>query len=155
MRHATCRVRATSSSICVDFELGHLLQRCYCSFVVPEICEVPALLAELPGQLALVYCAQLCPAEYLHRSCSHFPNFNRRLRSPSLCTRAYAAFWWGTLEAAPRWWRERGKGQNLTWKGGNKVERKGKEKNRGRDNGKGTIAVTQNIHMLMKALMWF
>ena len=39
-------LRATSGSVCVDFELGNQLQRCYCSFVVPEICEVPAPLAE-------------------------------------------------------------------------------------------------------------
>jgi len=39
-------LRATSGSVCVDFELGRQLQRCYCSFVVPEICEVPAPLAE-------------------------------------------------------------------------------------------------------------
>jgi len=39
-------LRATSGSVCVDFELGLQLQRCYCSFVVPEICEVLAPLAE-------------------------------------------------------------------------------------------------------------
>jgi len=39
-------LRATSRSVCVDFELSHQLQRCYCFFVVPEICEVPAPLKE-------------------------------------------------------------------------------------------------------------
>jgi len=39
-------LRATSGSVCVDFELGHQLQRCYCFFVVLEICEVLAPLAE-------------------------------------------------------------------------------------------------------------
>ena len=39
-------LRATSGSARVDFELGHQPQRCYCSFVVPEICEVPAPLVE-------------------------------------------------------------------------------------------------------------
>ena len=39
-------LRTTSGSVCVVFELGHQLQRFHCSFVVPEICEVPALLAE-------------------------------------------------------------------------------------------------------------
>jgi len=39
-------LRATSSSVGVDFGLGRQLQRCYCSFVVSEICEGPAPLAE-------------------------------------------------------------------------------------------------------------
>jgi len=39
-------LRATSGSVCVDFELGPQVQRCYRSFVVPEICGVPAPLAE-------------------------------------------------------------------------------------------------------------
>jgi len=39
-------LRATSGSVCVEFELGHQFQRCYCSFVVPEIVEMLAPLAE-------------------------------------------------------------------------------------------------------------
>jgi len=43
-------LRATSGSACVDFELGHQLKRCYCSFVVREIREVPAPLALAEGK---------------------------------------------------------------------------------------------------------
>jgi len=39
-------LRATSGSACVDSEFGHQPQRCCCSFVVPEIYEAPAPLAE-------------------------------------------------------------------------------------------------------------
>jgi len=52
-------LRGTSSSACVDFELGHQLQRCYSSFakVVLEICAVPAPCAKKATSSRL-----LCPA---------------------------------------------------------------------------------------------
>ena len=76
-------LRANSGSVCVDFELGHPVQRCYCCFVVPEICEVPAPLAE--GN----YLSSVVLGCVLRDTCTGFariaPIGHRRLRPPSSC----------------------------------------------------------------------
>jgi len=79
-------LRATSGSVCVDFELGHQLQRCYCTFVVPEICEVPAPLAE-GNQLSSVVLG--CVLRDTRTGLARIaPIRHRRLGLPSLCTNA-------------------------------------------------------------------
>ena len=75
-------------------------------FVAPEICDVPAPLAEA---CVVLGCVQRDTCTGLARIA---PIRHRRLRLPFSCTNA--AFWRDTFEAAPRWRQGRGRGRNLS-----------------------------------------